>query len=130
MILYAGAKLVIDGSLTVGEEMLAGRHVQFHLRDRQCSADDLKTVLERGVATGQLDEHNSHAALLFSCLGRGESLYGRPNHDSDMFRDIVGRLPLAGFFANGEIGPVQGSTHLHGFTSAFGLLREKKIQSP
>src|SRR5258708_39283553 len=63
-------------------------------------------------------------ALLFSCLGRGKNLYGRPDHDTDLFRDKVGDVPLGGFFANGEIGAVHGVTHLHGFTSSFALFRD------
>jgi small ligand-binding sensory domain FIST len=31
-------------------------------------------------------------------------------------------MPLAGAFCNGEIGPVGGSTHLHGYTASFGFL--------
>jgi small ligand-binding sensory domain FIST len=32
-------------------------------------------------------------------------------------------LPIVGFFCNGEIGPVIGRTHLHGYTSAMLLIR-------
>lgn len=62
-------------------------------------------------------------ALLFSCLGRGVRLYGRADHDTDVFRDRGGDIPPGGFFRNGEIGPVGDATHLHGFTSAFGTFR-------
>ena len=64
-------------------------------------------------------------ALLFQCLGRGEYLYGRADHDTDMFRDKVGAIPLAGFFCNGEIGQVSGQTYLHGYTSSFGIFRPR-----
>ena len=64
-------------------------------------------------------------ALLFSCLGRGEFLYGVADHDSQAFRSCVGDVPLGGFFCNGEIGPVHGTTFLHGYTSAFGLFRHR-----
>ena len=60
-------------------------------------------------------------ALLFSCLGRGAQLFGEPDHDSGLFRRFVGPVPIGGFFCNGEIGPVGGSTFLHGYTSAFAL---------
>jgi small ligand-binding sensory domain FIST len=42
-----------------------------------------------------------------------------------MFRDKLGDVPLGGFFCNGEIGPVSGTTFLHGYTSSFGLFRPK-----
>ena len=65
-------------------------------------------------------------ALLFSCLGRGQFLYGEPDHDTDAFRSHLGDVPLGGFFCNGEIGPVHGTTFLHGYTSAFGVFRAKR----
>jgi small ligand-binding sensory domain FIST len=49
-------------------------------------------------------------------------LYGAPDHDTRAFRSRFGDVPLGGFFASGEIGPVGGVTHLHGYTSSFGLL--------
>ena len=65
-------------------------------------------------------------ALLFSCAGRGMGLYGQADHDSNAFRRLVGDVPLGGFFCNGEIGPIQNATYLHGYTSAFAVFREKK----
>jgi small ligand-binding sensory domain FIST len=95
-----------------------GQVVQFHLRDAQTSADDLQTLLrQRRDGDGARPE----GALMFSCLGRGMHLYDRADHDTDMFREFYGAVPLGGFFCNGEIGPVQGKTFLHGYTSSFGL---------
>ncbi len=34
---------------------------------------------------------------------------------------LFGALPLAGFFCNGEIGPVGDKVFVHGFTSVLGL---------
>ena len=67
----------------------------------------------------------SAGALLFSCVGRGELLYGRPGHDSGAFHQALGDIPLGGFFCNGEVGPVGGKTFLHGYTSAFALFRRR-----
>jgi small ligand-binding sensory domain FIST len=50
-------------------------------------------------------------------------LFGKPNHDSGLFLDAFGPTPMGGFFCNGEVGPVGGKTHLHGYTSAFVLFR-------
>ena len=61
-------------------------------------------------------------ALLFSCVGRGAHLFGKPDHDSDLFQEKVGPVPLGGFFCNGEIGPVGSKTFLHGFTASLALL--------
>jgi len=62
------------------------------------------------------------AALLFACNGRGRGLFGAPDHDARTVREVLGPLPLAGLFCNGEIGPVGASTFLHGFTASLALL--------
>lgn len=111
-----------SGTLSVGELLSVGRAVQFHLRDASTSREDLRQVLERATRTGA---PAARGALLFSCLGRGHHLYGERGHDSRLFRDLVGAVPLGGFFCNGEIGPVQGTTYLHGYTSSFALFRER-----
>jgi small ligand-binding sensory domain FIST len=112
-----------SGTLAIGEMLKEGQLVQFHLRDAETSAQDLTAVLDRYA--GDNRENQVHGALLFSCLGRGQYLYGRPNHDTDIFRDKLGAVPLGGFFCNGEIGPVSGVTFLHGYTSSFGIFRPK-----
>ena len=108
-----------SGALVVGALVHDGMVVQFHLRDARTSASDLEELLGRyrGTPAG---------ALLFSCLGRGKNLYGEPDHDTNAFHRHAGEVPLGGFFCNGEIGPVHGTTFLHGFTSAFGLFRPRR----
>jgi small ligand-binding sensory domain FIST len=112
-----------DGTLTVGALLRNLQVVQFHLRDARTSAEDLERRLSRYGS--ERDAAAARGAVLFSCLGRGAHLYGRPNHDSEVLRRHLGDLPLGGFFCNGEIGPVQGTTFLHGYTSAFGIFRER-----
>ena len=112
------------GALAIGEMLQEGQQVRFHLRDATTSGEELDGLLARyaGDRPGAPD----WGSLLFSCLGRGEGLYGVPNHDSDLFRRYVGRIPLGGFFCNGEIGPVGGTTFLHGYTSSFGIFRPRQ----
>lgn len=106
------------GALAVGALVSTGQVVQFHLRDARTSADDLGSLLARY-------EETPIGALLFSCLGRGRGLYGHGDHDPAALRQRCGDVPLGGFFCNGEIGPVHGTTFLHGYTSAFGLFRPR-----
>ena len=113
-----------SGALAVGASLHEGQVVQFHLRDAQTSAEDLDARLARYRAS-QLGGAAPAGALIFSCLGRGAHLYGVPDHDSDAFRRHIGAVPLGGFFCNGEIGPVERRTFLHGYTSAFGLFRPR-----
>lgn len=112
-----------SGALAIGALIDSNAIVQFHLRDAETSAQDLEQLLER---QRRADPSAPAAALLFSCLGRGEFLYGRPDHDSELFRRHFGDVPIGGFFCNGEIGPVHGSTFLHGYTSAFALFRGRE----
>jgi small ligand-binding sensory domain FIST len=112
-----------SGALMVGEVLRKERTVQFHLRDAATSSEDLRLMLKN--YTQQQNGGNPAGALLFSCLGRGRHLYGESNHDSECFREFLGDVPLGGFFCNGEIGPVGGTTFLHGYTSSFGIFREK-----
>ena len=113
-----------SGVMAIGEMLKEGQLVQFHLRDAETSADDLTAVLERYAIDNR--ENPAHGALLFSCLGRGKYLYGKSNHDTEVFQEKVGAaVPLGGFFCNGEIGPVSGTTFLHGYTSSFGIFRPR-----
>src|SRR5262249_49623864 len=91
------------------------------LRDKETSADDLNQVLNTYLSRAGHDHVTG--ALLFSCLGRGEYLYGKASHDTLSFQKKLGTIPIAGFFCNGEIGPVGGTTYLHGYTSCFALFR-------
>ncbi len=111
-----------SGALAIGAMLRAGQLVQFHLRDKQMSAEDLDMMLTRYLSQGHAE--NASGALLFSCLGRGKYLYGEANHDTNMFRNKLGEIPLGGFFCNGEIGPVGNTTFLHGYTSSFGIFRK------
>jgi small ligand-binding sensory domain FIST len=113
------------GAVAVGEHLQEGMRVRFHLRDADTSAEDLHAVLAGYEST--LPERDAvSGALLFSCLGRGEHLYKQPNFDTGVFEQHLGDVPVGGFFCNGEIGPVGGTTFLHGYTSSFGLFRPRR----
>ncbi|MBD1821468.1 FIST C-terminal domain-containing protein [Cyanobacteria bacterium FACHB-DQ100] len=113
------------GAIAIGDLIRPGQRIQFHLRDAETSAEDLDLLLRRYVQASQANP-SPIGALMFSCLGRGEGLYGEPNFDSQLVNEYLEDLPIAGFFCNGEIGPVGGSTFLHGYTSVFGICREKE----
>jgi small ligand-binding sensory domain FIST len=113
-----------EGALAIGDRIRPGQRLQFHLRDAATSEEDLRSLLSQSQRT--LAAHPAPiGALMFACLGRGESLYEEKNFDSQMFTQALGLMPIAGFFCSGEIGPVGDSTYLHGFTSVFGIFRPK-----
>ncbi len=107
-----------DGSLVVGDQVRVGQTVQFQLRDAGTATEDLAELLDREAGAGR-----PAAGLLFSCGGRGSHLFGEPDHDLSLLRSKLGSFPLAGFFCNGEIGPVGPKSFLHGFTSSMALFR-------
>ena len=112
-----------QGAIAIGDRVRKGQRLQFHLRDRETSADDLQILL-RHYTEGEANQSSSTAigALMFSCLGRGYGLYGTPNFDSQVFRQYFPEVALGGFFCNGEIGQVGAQTFLHGYTSAFAIV--------
>ncbi|MBD0263103.1 MAG: FIST C-terminal domain-containing protein [Tolypothrix sp. Co-bin9] len=110
------------GAIAIGDRVRPGQRLQFQLRDAEASAEDLELLLQQ-YQDQCASEPSPVAALMFSCLGRGEGLYGKPNFDSQLFTRYINDIPIGGFFCGGEIGPVAGSTFLHGYTSVFGICR-------
>lgn len=112
-----------NGVLAVGALAEEGQVVQFHVRDADSSRVDFEELLTQHSRTHAVDL--SEGALLFSCLGRGERFFGVPDHDSGMATRYLGGVPIGGFFCAGEIGPVNGQTWLHGYTSVLGIFRSR-----
>ena len=107
------------GAIAVSALPRAGQTIQFQLRDAAAADEDLRLLLEAEKAA--LQGEQSLAALLWSCNGRGVGLFGGPDHDAKAVAEILGSIPLAGFFCNGEIGPVGSKNFLHGFTASMAL---------
>jgi small ligand-binding sensory domain FIST len=105
------------GAIAIGDFARVGQTVQFHVRDAQTADEDLRQLL----AAAKTGNPPPAGALLFTCNGRGTRLFPEPNHDARTIRDSLGDIPLAGFFAQGEIGPIGGQNFLHGFTAALAL---------
>ena len=111
-----------SGSLAIGDTLAEGQTVQFHVRDAQSASEDLNLML---AADRSRQTTPTLGALLFSCCGRGHGLFGRPHHDVTVVRERAGDIPVAGFFAQGEIGPVGGANFLHGYTASMALFSER-----
>ena len=104
-----------EGWIAIAEPVAVGDTLQFHLRDADTADDDLRALL-----TGR----SADAALVFTCNGRGQALFGTADHDALVVDDYLGPLPAAGMFCAGEFGAVGGRNFLHGFTASIALLRE------
>jgi len=108
-----------NGAIAIGHNVRVGQTVQFHVRDGDTADEDLRTLLARTLS-GQA---SFEAALLFSCNGRGTRMFSEPNHDVGVVAEYTGSVPIAGLFAQGELGPVAGKNHMHGFTASLALFR-------
>jgi small ligand-binding sensory domain FIST len=125
-----------DGSIALGDYVRLGQTVRLHARDAGTAHEDLELLLD----AQKLYDHPA-GCLLITCNGRGTRLFEQPNHDAATVRrafeavrkgaPAIGAaprgtgqpMPIAGFFAAGEIGPIQGRTFLHGHTACAALFR-------
>ncbi len=105
-----------SGAIALGDYVRTGQTVQFHIRDAQSADEDLRELLRDAKNAAP-----AHGALLFTCNGRGTRLFPEPDHDARVVQETTGEIPLAGFFAQGEIGPVGNKNFLHGFTASIAL---------
>jgi small ligand-binding sensory domain FIST len=112
-----------SGSIAVGALPRLGQTMQFQRRSAAAATEDMEALLTR--AKKQLGETPIYGGCLCSCNGRGQSLFHRPNHDAQMVQQRLGPLGLAGFFCNGEIGPVGEKSFLHGYTASLALFVKK-----
>ena len=87
--------------LAIGEYVEPGQALMFCKRDGATAREDLGRMLaEIGRLAGR---RTIRGGLYFSCLGRGESLFGPDSAELRMIQENLGDFPLVGFFANGEI---------------------------
>lgn len=106
------------GALAIGALPRVGQVVRLHVRDAESADRDLRDVLAGRTAALHAPPAG---ALVFACNGRGSSMFGTPGHDAAAVEAALAGAPSAGFFAAGEIGPVAGECHLHGFTATIAL---------
>jgi small ligand-binding sensory domain FIST len=105
--------------IRVGDLVEVGQTVRFQVRDAASADEQLRAVLRR--ARRRPGYESIGGALLVSCHGRASGLFPPPfgaGHDLHTVRAELGTGAVAGFFGTGEIGPVGGRNHLHGYTAS------------
>jgi small ligand-binding sensory domain FIST len=112
-----------SGSIAVGALPRLGQTIQFQRRSKEAATEDMEELLAR--AHKQLGDTQIYGGCLCSCNGRGQNLFGRPHHDAQLVQQRLGPMGLAGFFCNGEIGPVGEKSFLHGYTASLALFVKK-----
>jgi small ligand-binding sensory domain FIST len=111
------------GAIAVGDAPRRGMTIQFLARDADSASEDLEALLA-GLSTPA--QPAERGALLFTCNGRGLRLFGRRNHDIGGLERALGPgVAAAGFFANGEFGPVGPTNCMHGYTASVALLEAR-----
>ncbi len=111
-----------SGSIAVGALPRLGQTIQFQKRSAAAATEDMNELLTR--TRNQLAGMTIYGGCL-CCNGRGKNIFGRPNHDAQMVQQRLGPIGLAGFFCNGEIGPVGERNFLHGYTASLALFVNK-----
>jgi small ligand-binding sensory domain FIST len=102
------------GYISVAEPVEAGRRIQFCRRDHDAALTDLKRMVRDVKArAGSAPK----AGLYFSCIARGPSLFGSESEEMRLIEAELGKIPLAGFFGNGEI----FNNRLYTFTGVLAL---------
>jgi small ligand-binding sensory domain FIST len=116
------------GGVVIGDHVRVGTTVQFHVRDAASAGHELQRMLSvadagAGPALGAGNAGWAQGALLFTCNGRGSRFFGEPDHDAELVAGTLGPA-VAGMACAGEIGPIGGRSHLHGYTASVVILRD------
>lgn len=116
-----------EKAVAVSDVPRRGTTLQFLVRDADSASEDLALLM--GSQGGGALENAPHSAgaLLFSCNGRGSRMFTTPDHDITRVREgLKADVPVAGFFAMGEVGPVGNRNFLHGYTASVAVFRPRR----
>ena len=112
-----------NGALAITDRLTVGQKVQFQSRDIEISQKEIelgiKNMLEK---TGE----KPILTFLLSCIGRSKSGSGNNYEDLQSVNNLLDSIPLCGAFFQGEIGQINGNSHLHSYSSCWGLLVKRK----
>ena len=95
--------------IAVGEYLQPGMQLMFCRRDGASAIEDMQCMLA-DIKAGYAG--TPKGAVYYSCLDRGEGLFGQNSEELQMIHRALGEIPLVGFFANGEI----SHNRLYGYT--------------
>ena len=96
--------------LAIADDMQADSAIMFCKRDGKSAIDDMQRML--GNIKKRLGKSHARGAIYISCVGRGRNLFGDNSEELEMIYQALGDIPLAGFYANGEI----AGNQLYGYT--------------
>ena len=102
------------GWIAVGELVEEGQPLLFCRRDHEAAQQDLRRML---ADVKRRSDTPPKAAIYYSCIARGPHLFGSESEELKIIREELGDLPLAGFYANGEI----SNNRLYAYTGVLAL---------
>ena len=125
---YKLASIIIENaneaSLTLTKSLQVGDWLSWAIRDVDAAQVDIvKTAGELKQQLGVEPEF----ALLFSCLGRGPYFYNGSDQDLALLKTLFPKLPIIGFYGNGEIAPINGVNELLQYSAVLGLFAESNV---
>lgn len=110
-----------EGSIAVSQLVQNGDHMMFVHRDDETVKSDLSSRLVKLRARVIKDKgvFEPKGAIYVSCVARAFSSFGHEKTGGEMalIREVIGDVPLAGFYANGEI----SNANLYGYTGVLTL---------
>ena len=99
--------------IAIGDLVETGDQILFCRRDQDAARQDLQRITEEL----RINVPHPRGALYFSCLARGEHMFGERGAELELIRRSLGEVPLVGFFCNGEI----SRDRLYGYTGVLTL---------
>ncbi len=102
------------GWISIAERVTTGQPVMFTRRDPDTAAADMRRMLD---SLKKRVKATPKGAVYVSCIARGPSLFGAADAELSMIRETFGDMPLAGFFASGEV----SHNRLYGYTGVLTL---------
>lgn len=104
--------------LAIADKLKIDSQIMFCKRDGQTAIQDMQRMLNN--IKKRLGKRKAKGALFISCLGRGKNLFGGNSEELKMITAALGDIPVAGFYANGEI----ANNQLYGYTGVLTIFLE------
>jgi len=100
--------------IAVAEHLSPGQSIMFCRRDSNTARDDLRRML----ADLSARTNAPRGGVYFSCVARGRHMFGADSAEMTLVKEVLGDIPIVGFFANGEI----SHNRLYGYTGVLTLI--------
>lgn len=109
-----------EGSIVISQYLTKGERMVFVHRDENSVREDLSKTLVK-LRKRVTDDHGvfePKGAIYISCAGRAQAQFdGQAESEITLVREIIGDIPLCGFYAGGEI----SNARLYGYTGILTL---------